>query len=111
VLGGLAIVAVREFHQDKYFGELRVATLTEMLVQNGAEELLLSAVLEFARGTGTDLLVTNQSAPELCVALRSSGWLEHASNYFVTLAPGLAVAAEGRSIYVTRGDGDGLLNL
>lgn len=111
VFGGLGLMAVREFHQDKYFGDLRVVTLVEMLVENGAEGLLLSAVLEFARGTGADLLVTNQSAPELCMALRSAGWLEHASNYFVTLAPGLAAVVGERPIYVTRGDGDGLLNL
>ena len=111
VFGGLGLLAVREFHQDKYFGDLRVVTLVEMLVENGAEGLLLSAVLEFARGTGADLLVTNQSAPELCMALRSAGWLEHASNYFISLAPGLAALVGQRPLYVTRGDGDGLLNL
>jgi hypothetical protein len=111
VFGGLGLVAVGEFHQHKYFGDLRVVTLVEMLVENGAEGLLLSAVLKFARVTGADLLVTNQSAPELCVALRSAGWLEHASNYFVALAPGLAAVVGERPIYITRGDGDGLLNL
>jgi hypothetical protein len=111
VSGGFGITAVREFHQGKYFGDLRVVTLVEMLVENGAEGSLLSAVLEFARETGADLLVTNQSAPALCMALRSAGWLEHASNYFVSLAPGLVALAGCLPIYVTRGDGDGLLNL
>jgi hypothetical protein len=104
-------MAVREFHENKYFGDLRVVTLVDMLVENGAEGLLLPAALKFARGTGADLLVTNQSAPELCLALRSAGWLEHRSNYFVTLAPALAAVVGERPIYVTRGDGDGLLNL
>jgi hypothetical protein len=111
VFGGLGILAIREFHQDKYFGDLRVLTLAEMLVQSGAEQPLLAAVLEFARGRGADLLVTNQSAPELCMALRAAGWLQHASNYIVSLAPALASVVEERPVYVTRGDGDGLLNL
>jgi len=111
VPGGLGVLAVRDFRQDKYFGDLRVVTLVEMLLSSGAAGELLSAVLEFAGETGADLLVTNQSAPDLCAALRSAGWLKHASNYSLSLAPALAARVGQRPVYVNRGDGDGLLNL
>jgi hypothetical protein len=111
VAGGVGVVSLREFSGHKYFGDLRVATLVEMLTELGAEQALTSAALQSARRLGADLLLTNQTAPELCTALSAAGWLPYSSNYLVAFAPALSAAIAGRPVYVTRGDGDGLLNL
>ena len=111
VAGGMGVVSLREFSGHKYFGDLRVATLVEALTELGAEQALLSAALQSARRLGADLLLTNQTAPDLCTALSAAGWLSYSSNYLVGFAPALSAAISGRPVYVTRGDGDGLLNL
>ena len=111
VPGGFGVLRTTQFRADNYFGDLRVATLVEMICQPGAVRSLLRAALDGARGTGAGLLITNQSAPELQTSLKLEGWFSYPSNYLTGLSSPLAARIGSRPFYINRGDGDGLLNL
>jgi hypothetical protein len=111
VPGGLGILRVSRFSSHNYFGNLFVATLSESLCEPGAERQLLDAARKGARDMGAALLLTNQTDPRQCEALATAGWLSHPSNFLVGFSPALAARIGDKPVYVTRGDGDGLLNL
>lgn len=111
VPGGVCILRGSQFHGHAYFGDLFVAIMVEAICEPGAERPLLLAALDGARAMGAALLLTNQTAPELCSALKSAGWLSYRSNFLVGLSPTLTKRVADRPVYVNRGDGDGLLNL
>ena len=77
----------------------------------GSLRSLLEKSVRDAKRSGADLLVTNQSAPEIVEALAAQGWISYESNYSATFSPALAAQIDGRPYYLTRGDGDGLVNL
>jgi hypothetical protein len=109
--GARGVMAISQFNRHKYFGDLRVATLVEALGDPAGAAQLSGIAVRAARELRVDLLVTNQSDPQWGAALRACGWFEHTSNYLVALSPPLSAAIGQRPIYVTRGDGDGLVNL
>jgi hypothetical protein len=109
--GALGIVRLSTFAGHPYFGNLRVATLAEALCQPGAVRGLLRATLAEVRGRGAELLLGNFSAPELQEATRDEGWLSYPSNFLVAFSPQLAQQIGASPFYLSRGDGDGLLNL
>jgi hypothetical protein len=109
--GAAGVLRVSEFHGHAYFGNLIVATLVEAFCAPGTECSLLEAAVAEARARRAELLVTNQSAPELCEALAAAGWLSYPSNYLWTISPPLAARVGAQPVYVNRGDGDGLSNL
>jgi hypothetical protein len=109
--GALGILALTDCRGHRYFGDLRVATLAEMICWPGAEEALLAEAVRQAQTNAADLLVTNQSAPDLTAALKRAGWFAYTSNYVVAYSRALTSEIGIAPAYVTRGDGDGLLNL
>lgn len=111
VSGGLAVLRTSQFSGHPYFGDLRVATLAEILAEPGAERSLIRAATGAARQMDAAVVVTNQSAPELCAAVEAEGWISYRSNYLTALSPPLAAKAGTQACYITRGDGDGLVNL
>jgi hypothetical protein len=64
-----------------------------------------------AKDAGADLVVTNQTDPAQVSALQQAGWFPYRSNYVVAFSRTLAARIGAAPVYVTRGDGDGLLNL
>lgn len=111
VAGGLAVLRIGRFTKHAYFGGMTVATLAEAITVPAAARGLLAASVAEARRAGADLLITNQSAPELVEALGAEGWMSHESNYATALSPALAARIGDKPYYINRGDGDGLLNL
>ena len=89
------------------------AVLTDMdtpLGHMAGNSLEVLEALATLRGEGPDDLT------ELCVALAvealaAQGWISYESNYSATFSPALAAQIDGRPYYLTRGDGDGLVNL
>jgi hypothetical protein len=109
--GATGVLRISDFAAHAYFGDLVVATLVEAFCEPGAEGALLRVAVEQARDRGAELLLTNQTAPELQQALASAGWLSYPSNYLVALSRSIVGRIGGQPIYVNRGDGDGLLSL
>ena len=109
--GGLAVLRISHFRRHNYFGDLTTATLAETICAPTAARALLRAALAEARANGAGLLLANHSDPELQQAMREEGWLSYTSNYLAGLSPQLAARIGTQPYYLTRGDGDGLLNL
>jgi hypothetical protein len=109
--GATAVLCISQLSGHSHFGDLRVATLAEMLCEPGTQPSLLQTATQAAKRRGAELLLTNLSDPALVSAVDAAGWFEWASNYVVALSPAAAAAVADAPIYVTRGDGDGLLHL
>ncbi len=109
--GGNGVLRLSALRQHAYFGDLMVVTLIEAFCQPGAAPALLQAAVSESRARGADLMVTNQTAPELRQALALGGWFSYPSNYMLALSPLLTARTSAQPIYVNRGDGDGLVNL
>ena len=75
-------------------------------------EAVVGAAVEALRERGVDLMLSNQSHPAWCQALRRSAFLPAPSSLAFAASPELAkelraIDPEGRGMHVNRGDGDG----
>jgi hypothetical protein len=101
---------------DKYFGDLRVATLLDSVA---IPDAMRGAVVLASRALakeGVDLLLTNQSHSAWIEAFRAAGYRSASSNYILALSQQLAaeIAAQPggfKRMHFTRGDGDGRIHL
>jgi hypothetical protein len=100
---------------DRYFGDLRVATILDCM---GDPKNLIGAVGSVSaalREAGVDLIVSNQSHRLWRNAFRRNGFLEGPVNYCLGISKPIAdhVQSHGglAAIYFTRGDGDGRMHL
>jgi hypothetical protein len=113
---GWAVFVVARQRNSPYFGRMNLGTLVDCLARPGAELPVVSHALAEMQRQGADLAVTNHSAAEVLRACDRAGMLPGPSNYFLFLAPALRrriepARAAGRSVYFTRGDGDGPIHL
>jgi hypothetical protein len=112
---GWALMLDTQLRGHKQFGNMRLGSLVDGFAIPGEECRVVRCAARFLRRRGVDLMVTNQSAPGWCEAMRDNGWLERPSNYTLGLSKKLAVRtrvdAGGGALHVTRGDGDGPINL
>jgi hypothetical protein len=101
---------------DQYFGDLRVATVMDGIVD---PELLSGAIALTSQALaqdGADILLTNQSHHGYAAAFRKAGYLSSKSNYILALSKSLTneIASQPgglASVHFTRGDSDGRMNL
>jgi hypothetical protein len=113
---GWAVCLATQRRGDKYFGDLKLGSIVDLLAVPGHEVGLIGAAVDRLRREGVDLIVTNQSFGPLGQALRSSGFLSGPSNFLFAASPKLAESLTpletGLSrYYLNRGDGDGPGNL
>jgi hypothetical protein len=112
---GWAVVLVTAMTRHKYFGSLRVGTIVDCLADPAHVSALVSGVVGRLR-PAVDLIVTNQSSGMVVSGLRSAGFLIGPSNFLLAASPRLlgvlgALDATLPLCHVTRGDGDGPINL
>lgn len=113
---GWAVIVVARQRNSPYFGRMNLGTLVDCLARPGTELAVISLALAEMKRWGADLAVTNHSATEVLRACDRAGMLPGPSNYFLFLSPALRrqvepARAAGRSVYFTRGDGDGPIHL
>jgi hypothetical protein len=111
---GWAVVLNTPMQAHKYFGDLRVGSLADCLALPGHERTVVAAARRFLARGGADVVVTNQLAPPWCAACRDEGFLTGPSNFILALSPRLAERLQPLDtarIHMTRGDGDGPINL
>lgn len=111
VTKGWFALAVSNMRSSAYFGNLRVATLTDCIGSPDAMRSGCLLAVEQARRLGADLLITNQSHAALQEACLGAGWRRGPSNYLLATSKTLSQEMKFDSVYVTRRDGDGLVNL
>jgi hypothetical protein len=112
---GWAVVMVTKARAHKHFGTLRVGTIVDCLAAPADARAVLEGATATLRAEGAQLIVTNQSHAGWVAACRRVGFLPGPSNYLYGASPALtkraAIERHARGIGITRGDGDGIVNL
>ena len=112
VVEGWFAIAISNMRANAYFGNLRVATLTDCV---GSPNAILSGCLlaaEEASRLDADLLITNQAYMPLQEACLGAGWRPGPSNFLLGTSKAISQELDHPELtYVTRRDGDGLVNL
>jgi hypothetical protein len=96
---------------NPYFGNLRVATLTDCVGSAEAVRSGCMLAIQQAKRLGADLLITNQAYARVQEACLGAGWRPGRSNFLLATSKGLSKDLDPELVYVTRRDGDGLVNL
>jgi hypothetical protein len=108
---GWFAIAISTMHANAYFGNLRVATLTDCVGSpNAIRSGCMLAVKEASR-LDADLLITNQAYRALQEDCRGAGWRPGPSNFLLATSKALTKEFDPECVYVSRRDGDGLINL
>ena len=96
---------------NAYFGNLTVATLTDMV--GDPDAIVAASVLApgQARAMGADIIITNQQHHVVRDGCLAAGWRPGPSNFLLATSRALSTNVDWRRAYVTRRDGDGLVNL
>jgi hypothetical protein len=112
---GWATALDSQMKGDKYFGDLRVATILDCMAPSVDLTAVVYTISRTLQRGGADLIISNQSHSGWQDAFRRSGFLQGPSNYCLGISKAIADAIqsdEGTSrIYFTRGDGDGRMHL
>ncbi len=113
---GWAVFLDTAMKDHKQFGNLRVGSIVDCLALPGAEAAVVSATTNKLSRRGVDMIVSNQLHHAWCTAFRKNGYLRGPSNFIFTAAPQLAAQLQPFSenadkVHMTRGDGDGPINL
>lgn len=112
---GWAVVLDTQMTGHPHFGCLRVGSLVDCLAKPDYAVPVARSAASFLEHRGVDLIVSNQSHFSWIKALTSSGFLKGPSNFIFAASPHLAKLLGGSiqksEIHLTRGDGDGPINL
>lgn len=113
---GWAVLLDTDFEEHKQFGALRVGTLVDCMALPGEEANVAAWATRILRQRGVDLIIANQLHEVWISAMRSCGFFEGPTNFFLALSPTMnhAVSTEHGGhprIHMNRGDGDGPIHL
>lgn len=113
---GWAVVLDTPMRGHRYFGDLRVGTIVDWIGDAAHAVPLAAAVTRHLASRPVDLIVTNQTARHWQAALRAAGFRRGPSNYLFAASPRLAGELAPwpdclATVHLTRGDGDGPINL
>lgn len=113
---GWAVVLNTKMNKHKHFGGMVVGSVVDCLAIPGKERQVVKTATQFLQGQGVDIIVTNQLHRSWCKAFRRDGFLEGPSNFIFATSPQLARKLESFElnaplVHMTRGDGDGPINL
>lgn len=116
VFVGWAVALDTQMVGHKHFGDLRVATIVDCVGERRHATALVACVSRYLDARGVDMIVSNQASPIWGDALRDSGFQNGPSNFLFAASPRLAQELAPpeervRSMHLTRGDGDGPINL
>ena len=113
---GWAVLRDTQMHAHRYFGDLRVATIVDAMAVPESASAVARAASRFVESREADLIVSNQAHALWVRGLRDCGFLSGPSNYVLAMSPALSALMQPLAIHqprlhVTRGDGDGPLDL
>ena len=105
-------MVVAQNRSHSYFGNLKVATLVDIVAATMGESAIVARLaVDTARGAGCDIVVSNQMSAEAQQGLRAAGFIPYRSNYLFASSKALTLAMNDATGFVSRQDGDGLVNL
>jgi hypothetical protein len=113
---GWAIVMTSQRKAHSHFGGMRIGSVVDCLASPGHERAVVRTATRHLEREDVDVIVTNQLDRRWCQAFDHGGYLRGPSNYIFTVSPRLAERlqpfdATASRIHITRGDGDGPINL
>ncbi|HEV2287822.1 MAG TPA: hypothetical protein VGR81_02600 [Candidatus Acidoferrales bacterium] len=113
---GWLVLLDTQMHNNRHFGDLRVASIVDCLapLENAAE--VIRAGTQFLQEKRIDLIISNQSHTAWVAGLERSGFLQGPSNCVFAASPKLAELLQPftekvRESHLNRGDGDGPIHL
>jgi hypothetical protein len=113
---GWVVALDTQMSDHKYFGDLRVGTIVDAFGDPSHAAPLISQVSGALAARGVDLIVSNQTSRTWVAALRRAGFSSGPSNYLFAASPSLvkelgSLPDSLSTLHLTRGDGDGPINL
>lgn len=113
---GWCCCLLTKMNGSPHFGNLMVGTVLDGLSEPAARPALYALAIEKLYSLGADLVILNHTNIDDIATTKQFGMLETRSNYVVALSPDLAKMIRARPagfrrIHITRGDGDGRINL
>jgi hypothetical protein len=99
-----------------YFGSMRVGSVVDCLAVAGEEDQVVSMATRHLERHGADIIVTNQLHRSWGKAFSGNGYLVGPSNFIFAASQQLAqklhpFERNASNVHLTRGDGDGPINL
>jgi hypothetical protein len=109
---GWAVLQSACMSGNPHFGDLHVGRITDVFAAPQDAHAVIHAAVERLAALGVELMLSNQSHPAWCDALRAHAFLEAPSTFAFAASPGLAARIhacdpDGRRLHLNRGDGDG----
>lgn len=113
---GWVVLLDTQMHNHKQFGSLRVGSVVDALAAKEHASAVVAAATRYLESSGVDLLVANHSHRTWCAAFRKAGFVQGPSNYLYASSRALTKRFRQAEVsddqtYLTRGDGDGPINL
>lgn len=109
---GWAVLQAARMTDNPNFGALHVGRITDAFAAPEDAEPVMRAAAAGLAALGVDLMLSNQSHPAWCAALRRQAFLPVPSNFAFAASPELAeriraVDPANQRLHLNRGDGDG----
>jgi hypothetical protein len=112
---GWVVLKDKTMQENRHLGNLRVGTVLDCLASPGCEGAVVRGATRLLQDVGADLFVSNQTDPSWVQAFGRAGWFEGPSNFLLGTSKTLSELVEANDgqnhIHVTRGDGDGQVNV
>jgi hypothetical protein len=109
---GWAVLDSKRMSDDAKFGDLHVGRIADCFAAPEDADAVVRAAADALVSAGVDVMLSNQSHPAWCAALRKNAFLSAPSNFVFAPSPELgkairAIDPEGRDVHLNRGDDAG----
>jgi hypothetical protein len=109
---GWAVMDSKRASDDRKFGDLHIGRIGDCFAAPEDADVVVRAAVDALAAEGVDVILSNQSHPAWCAALRRNAFLAAPSNFVFAPSSELAkriraVDPEGRDVHLTRGDDAG----
>ena len=114
---GWAVITLAKLKNSKYFGNMTLAAIVDMLATSENVDSVVSGAVVAARKADADLLVVNHTDCRWNTAFKRAGMLPWKTNHYLWLSSGLKKEYKPinkdvtNRFYFTRGDGHGPTSL
>ena len=110
---GWSISLCNKLENHKQFGNMNLGSIVDCLSIKGYEVSIIKKTEEILKKKGADLIVTNQSHIGWRKALKINSFINGPTNFIFATSVNLTKKLGNNKdfIHLTRGDGDGPINL
>ena len=113
---GWSICLCTKLYDHKQFGYMKLGSIVDCLALKGYEKSIINRTSQMLKKKGVDLIVSNQAQIFWKNALKMNSFINGPSNFIFASSKVLSDKLKGNiqlrgHIHLTRGDGDGPINL